>query len=174
MQSLTYGYDALGNRVEETWTESSTTTTTLLAYDSFNPAKAGSTGNSGSDVWAEEVGTSSAPTPAVMYMDGDGVDQEFGQIATSGTGTGFLIQDELGSVCDVEDTSGNLRNTMSYGAYGMLTLDKEYATVGTATTVTNPVTDAWGSHYGFTGQLADWQTEMYNDKHGSTVRYSSE
>jgi hypothetical protein len=52
-QSLTYDYDIFGLLIEEDVTVGATTTVTRFAYDGWNPAKAGATGTSGYDVWAD-------------------------------------------------------------------------------------------------------------------------
>ncbi len=45
LSSSTYVYDAFGNRVEQDVTESGTTTVQRYAYDGWNPATQGATGN---------------------------------------------------------------------------------------------------------------------------------
>jgi RHS repeat-associated protein len=113
-----YKYDAFGNRIEKDVTTYSggtgTPTTTRFAYDGWNPAKAGATGTSNFDIWAELNGNSSLTT---RYLDGDGIDQVFGRIDT-GVGEFWLLTDHLGTVRTVLNGSGGVMSELSYNEFG--------------------------------------------------------
>jgi RHS repeat-associated protein len=112
-----YDYDVFGNRIEEQVVTSSTTTTTKYVLDSWNPATAGGTGNSGTEVWAD---LTSSNTLQTVYLRGDVVDQLFGRISSGGVGA-FTLLDHLQSVVGVTNASGTLEDVITYDAYGNFT-----------------------------------------------------
>ena len=101
-----------------------TTTTTEYAVDGWNPAKAGSTGNSAFDVWAVMNGSGNLQT---YNVNGDGIDQILARVdnATNGasdpSGVYFDLTDDLGSVRDVINTSGTVKDSIQYDAFGNIT-----------------------------------------------------
>src|SRR5262249_48324361 len=114
-----YTYDALGNRQSKAVTQNGTTTTTRFTYD-------------GSDVWADMDNTN---TMKVRYLHGDAVDQLFGRYDAT-NGTAWYIQDHLGSVRDIVNTSGTLLDAIAYDPFGK---------------VTSETNSSFGERYGFTG-----------------------
>jgi hypothetical protein len=104
--AVAYEYDVFGNLIEEQVTPytsgvAGTTTTTEYAVDGWNPAKAGSTGNSAFDVWAVMNGSGNLQT---RNLNGDGIDQILARVdyasngASDPSGVYFALTDHLGSV----------------------------------------------------------------------------
>jgi RHS repeat-associated protein len=115
--TVTYEYDPFGNRIEQSVATSGGTTVTKYAQDGWDPALAGSTGNSNWNVWADLTNASAMQT---RYLRGDEVDQIFARISSGGTAA-FLLTDHLGSVVGVTNSSGSLTDTIVYDAYGNIT-----------------------------------------------------
>jgi RHS repeat-associated protein len=115
-QSINYKYDVFGNLLEEDVTVSGTTTT-RYAYDMWDPAKAGATGTSGSDVWAVMNGSSSLTT---RQIQGSGIDQHLAFVTSGGTVTWYLT-DHLGSTRATINNSGTVQDSLKYDAYGNMT-----------------------------------------------------
>ena len=176
-QSITYTYDAFGNLLEEDQTQGSGTTKTQFGYDGWNPAKAGSEGTSGYDLWYEYSSTSSGQTATVCYLNGDGVGQVFGRLAvSSGNATtnpvyinsAWLLTDMLGSVRDVTDLSGNFQENIQYDAYGNIV----------SQTVMSQTASAWLGRYTYAGMERNDATGLYYDRarfyDPGTGRFTSE
>ena len=81
--------------------------------DGWNPAKAGSTGNSNYDVWADLNADGSLKT---RYLNGDRVDQLLARtdyVGTTGT-VEYLLTDYQGSIRTVVNGSGTIEDQTSY------------------------------------------------------------
>jgi RHS repeat-associated protein len=133
--TVSYEYDAFGNRIQEAVSVSTTTvvTTTRFVQDGWNPHLAGGAGNSNWFVWADLSYTSgSGNSLQTRYVGGDVVDQLFARIADNGTsGTmAFLLADHLGSIVGVTNSSGSLQDAITYDPYGHLLTESNPGTVG--------------------------------------------
>src|SRR5262249_23556464 len=109
-----YTYDAWGNRVE---TDVTTTGTTVTRYalDGWTPEKAGTTGQSGWDTWAHLDGSSVLQTRS---LEGDGIDQRLARTEGTGGSAYWTLTDRMGSVRDVVDGSGVVKDHIDYNAWG--------------------------------------------------------
>jgi RHS repeat-associated protein len=116
--TVIYLYDGEGHRVEQQTTQSGTTTTTVYV------------GN------LEEVTTTGSTTTTTTY---------YGKLALAVNGVlSYLVSDELGSISEALDTSGNVQASQLFGPYGQVRYSSG----------TMP-----GS-YGFTGQHTDSSTGL--------------
>jgi RHS repeat-associated protein len=117
-----YKYDIYGNRIEQAVTQSSVTTVQRYAIDGWNPAKSNPVGNEDYDVWADLDGSNNLET---QYLRGDSVDQILGRVDVSGgSGTGnWSLTDSQGSVRDVIDNTGAVKDSISYDAFGNITTE---------------------------------------------------
>jgi RHS repeat-associated protein len=111
-----YKYDIFGNRAEKSVIAGGTTTT-RYAYDMWNPAKAGSLGTSGSDIWAVMNGSSSLTN---RQLQGDGIDEHLAYV-TSGGNAFWFLSDHLGSIRTVVDSTGAAVHSYSYDGFGNVT-----------------------------------------------------
>ena len=104
----TYGYDALGRRIEkDVWTQTSgSTTTTRFAYD-------------GDEIWAD---LTSANALQMRYLRGVSVLELLARVAGGGTVAWMLI-DRMGSVRQVVDGTGAVIDTITYDGYGNVTAE---------------------------------------------------
>ena len=148
-QEVDYKYDVFGNRVETDVTISGTTTVTKFAIDGWNPAKSNPVGNEDYDVWADLNGDGSLAT---RYLRGDNVDQLLGRVdVIGGTGTGYwTLTDNLGSVRDVIDNTGTIKDSLQYDSFGNID--------------TSPELDpTYRGRYAYTGREFDVETQLqYN------------
>ncbi len=85
-----YHYDVFGNRVEKDITfAGQATQVQRFAYDGWNPAKKGTLGTSGWDVWADlSVNSDGSSSLTTRYIRGDAIDQLFARIGASGARNG--------------------------------------------------------------------------------------
>jgi RHS repeat-associated protein len=128
--TATYKYDALGNRIEkDVWTQSTGTVVTKFAMDGWNPDKPPSLGNSNWDVLGDYSSTGSLTT---RYMQGDGIDQNFGALAYNGSSftPNWYLSDIRGSVRNIINNSGGSLDTISYDASGKITSQSNSANLG--------------------------------------------
>jgi RHS repeat-associated protein len=110
--TVNFKYDPFGRRIQKSFTQSGTTTTTDYLYDGANRI--------------EDVDTNG--NLLARYVQGKGIDKPLEQIA-SGT-TSYYQQDGLGSVTSLSSTTGTIgNNTYTYDSYGNTT---------TSATVANP------------------------------------
>jgi RHS repeat-associated protein len=110
--TVNFKYDPLGRRIQKSFTQNGTTTTTDYLYDGANRI--------------EDVDTNG--NLLARYAQGAGIDEPLEEIA-SGT-TSYYQQDGLGSVTSLSSTTGALgNNTYTYDSYGNTT---------TSATVVNP------------------------------------
>jgi len=120
-QSITYKYDALGNRIEKDVTVLQTTTT-RFAYDGWKvhldalDHAASYTGNAKWDVWADLDGSNNLLT---RYFRGDMVDQLFARLDT--TTRYWEFTDREGSIRTVIDSNSNVKDQISYDGWGNAT-----------------------------------------------------
>jgi RHS repeat-associated protein len=110
--TVNFKYDPFGRRIQKSFTQSGTTTTTDYLYDGANRI--------------EDVDTNG--NLLARYVQNMGIDEPLEEIA-SGT-TSYYQQDGLGSVSSLSNSAGALANTYTYDSYGKLT-----ASTGT---LTNP------------------------------------
>jgi RHS repeat-associated protein len=104
----TYTYDAFGNLIEEdAWTQQSGSTTVTRF------------GTDGSNTWADLNGSNGLQT---RYLTGDNVDQVFARVSSGGAAAWYLT-DNQGSVRNLTDGSGTLKETVTYDAFGSITYD---------------------------------------------------
>ncbi len=149
--AVAYKYDAFGNQIEEDVTQSGTTTTTKYVMDGWDPALAGSTGNSKWNVAADVTGGSLT----TRYLRGDAVDQLFAELAYNGTSftPDWTLTDIRGSVRTVIDNSGTVLDAINYGAFGNIITSGSQAETNSADR----------GRYAWTGQELDVQTGLqYN------------
>jgi RHS repeat-associated protein len=103
----TYTYDVFGDRVQQSeWTSGTGTVTTRFQYDAKG------------NVWAD---TDTSNNVQVRYLYGDGVDQLFARTEASGQanpGVAWYLTDALGSVRDLMDSTGTLRDHLDYDGFG--------------------------------------------------------
>jgi RHS repeat-associated protein len=133
---VTYVYDVFGNRIQESKWLSSTglTTVTRHAYD-------------GQNIWAD---LDQSNNVLARYIYGDGVDQIWARAIPSGqpnAGVAWYLTDRLGSVRDLMDDTGALRDHLDYDGYGNVTESNK----------------TFGDSRKFTGREYDYDTGMqYN------------
>jgi RHS repeat-associated protein len=147
LSRVDYKYDPCCNRLQKAVDSNGdgvVDTTQRFALDGWNPAKAGSTGTAGWDVWADLDGNSSLTT---RYLRGDVVDQLFARVASDGTAA-WLLTDHLGSVVGVTNGSGVLKDQLAYDGWGGITSESD---------------STWGGRYKWTGREYDTETQLqYN------------
>jgi RHS repeat-associated protein len=96
------------------------------------------------DVWADVSGSNTLQTE---YLRGNAVDQLFARTQTDGT-VAWLLTDRQGSVRQVTDGSGVLKDTITYDVWGNIISESA---------------PAWGGRYKWTGREVDAETGMqYN------------
>jgi RHS repeat-associated protein len=142
LEDVTYKYDAWGNLVERDDGVTSPTVT-RYAVDGWNPALAGTTGNTRFNVWADLDGSNDLLT---RYFHGDQPDQLFGR-QDSLTAYWYLT-DRQSSVREVLDNSGNIKDAITYDGSG---------------NITGETNSAYRGSYAWTGRLFDVETDLqYN------------
>jgi RHS repeat-associated protein len=146
-----FKYDVYGNRVEQdlypTGPATSSAEVTKFAVDGWNPAKGTPVGNENFDVWAELNASGGLQT---RYLRGDAVDQLLARIDNSGSSLSpyWELTDRLGSVRDVIDNTGAVKDAIAYDSFGNITSE------------TNP---DFRGHYAWTGREFDVETDLqYN------------
>ncbi len=82
----------------------------------WNPAKAGTTGTSGSDIWATFT---SGGSLTMRELQGDGIDQHLAYVTSSNAY--WYLTDHLNSIRAVLNSSGGVTASVAYDAYGNLT-----------------------------------------------------
>jgi RHS repeat-associated protein len=147
-EEVDYRYDAFGNRVEKDVDADgagpASPQVTKFALDGWKNIHTRAIGNEAWDVWADLNADGSLAT---RYVHGDAIDQVFARIGQDRQASWYLT-DQLGSVRDVLDGSGHVKDTISYDAFGNITSE------------TDP---AYGGRYKFTGREFDSETGLqYN------------
>jgi RHS repeat-associated protein len=137
-----------GNRNEKDVTDGSGTTVTRFALDGWNPANPAGVGTENFNVLADLDGSSSLIT---RYLHGDKVDQLLARIDLgSPNATYWTLTDRLGSVRDVLDNGGVIKDSLRYDGFGNIDLASE----------TNA---AFRGRYAWTGREIDVETGLqYN------------
>jgi RHS repeat-associated protein len=100
--TVTFKYDPFGRRIQKSFTQNSTSTTTNYLYDGINVS--------------EEVDGSG--NEVAQYEQGPGIDVPLSE-HRSGT-TGYYEQDGLSSVTSLSGSTGTLSNTYTYDSFGNL------------------------------------------------------
>jgi RHS repeat-associated protein len=148
-KEVDYKYDAWGNLAERSDDPDGSgpisASVTHYAVDGWNPALAGATGTSNFNVWAELDGNNSNAL-LTRYLHGDEVD---GLVGRQDAGVAYwYLTDRLGSVRDVTDNSGNVKDALVYDGFGNIV------------TETN---SAYRGNYSWTGRQVDTETRLqYN------------
>jgi len=101
--TVTFKYDPFGRRVQKSFTQNSTTTTTDYLYDGLNILET----------------MNQAGTVLARYTDSLSIDEPLSELI-SGT-TSYYEQDGLGSISSLSNSVGALANTYTYDSYGKLT-----------------------------------------------------
>jgi RHS repeat-associated protein len=119
-----YKYDAFGNRLEmDNWNGVPTVwQDTRFAYDGWNPGTPAGQGTTNFEVWAD---LTSSNTLQTRYLRGDQIDQLFARVDMIGTTETpyWYLTDRQGSVRDVTDGSGNVKDTINYDGFGNIISD---------------------------------------------------
>src|SRR5439155_10778496 len=135
LKEVKFGYDALGNRIEKDVDGDGNGTfesITKFAYDSNGNA------------WAD-LDNSGNLTTRRLYTNA--VDALFARIGASGNEDWYL-DDALGSIRDIVNSSGTLIDRLEYSSFGK---------------VTNETSSSNGDRYKFTGREFDSETGLqYN------------
>ncbi|MFO0929428.1 MAG: tandem-95 repeat protein [Gemmataceae bacterium] len=145
-----FGYDAFGNRLEKAVdVDGDGVWDSVQRYvlDGWNPAKADPVGNENFDVLLDLDGANQLQT---RYLRGDVVDEVFARVEESQTGRPafWYLADQLGSVRDVIDESGDIRDSVRHDGFGNVV------------TETDP---GYRGRYGWTGREHDAETGLqYN------------
>src|SRR5271170_5578909 len=84
------------------------------ALDNWNPAKAGSLGNSGNDTWAI---LDSMGNLVMENIDGSGINQHLATVSAGGI-VSLLLTDRQMSMRGIVDSTGTVISTVDYDAYG--------------------------------------------------------
>jgi RHS repeat-associated protein len=148
--SVAYKYDVFGNLIEEDVTVGATTTATKFAQDGWNSNMAAATGLSNFNNWAVLNSNNTLQTRNVF---GNQVDQVLGRVdqtgASDASGQYWDLTDHLGSVRDVVNSSGTVKDSIAYDAYGNI--------VGTE------LNSSYRGMYAWTGRQLDVETGLqYN------------
>jgi RHS repeat-associated protein len=151
LYEVDYKYDVFGNRVEadvDPEGDGDTDAITRYALDGWQSGRmpAGGTDNAAWNVWAELDGQNSNAL-LTRYLRGDVVDQIFAREDGSGNAY-WTLTDRLGSVRDVTDNTGAVKDTLGYDAYG---------------NITSETASAYRGNYAWTGREFDSTTGLqYN------------
>jgi len=142
-----YKYDVFGNRSEKDIDEDGDGTIDAVqkfAYDGWNPAKGAGVGLENWDVWAELAADGSLTT---RYFRGDAFDQLFARLDNDGSTLSpfWYLSDHLGSIRDIVDGSGTLKDAIKYDSFGNITEE------------TDP---SFGGRYGWTGREIDKEIDL--------------
>ncbi len=126
---VTYVYDALGNRIERSAWDGTSTTVERYAYDGWDTAKPSPIGNEQFDVFIDLDGTNDL---TMRRLHGPGFDEVIARIDDSGV-VNWYLSDKQGSVRVILDNSASITNTITYDAFGEITsgvLDDRYGYAG--------------------------------------------
>ena len=155
LKEVTFTYDAVGRRIQKKVIDNTTAGdpahnyTRKYAYD-------------GMDL-RYELNASNVPVARYTYS-GSGVDDVLGVVITSAgvsaglaqeAGTYYLLKDNLGTVTDVVDSNGNIKQSYLYSSYG-----KQLKIVNAAGADISS-TPALKIPFGFTGREFDSETGLY-------------
>ncbi len=152
LEEVDYKYDAWGNLVERDLYPdgSGSPTVTRYAVDGWNPALAGQTGNANFNVWADLDGSNDLQT---RYLHGDQVDQFFARQDASVQY--WYLTDYQGSVRDVLDNSGNVKDAIVYDGFG---------------NIISETNSAYRGQYAWTGACSMSKRTCSTTERGGTIR----
>jgi RHS repeat-associated protein len=100
----TYGYDAVGQRIQKDVMTGGVTTTTRFAYDQ-------------KQIWADTDGSNALQ---VRYQLGDMILERLARVSGGGTAA-WLLADRMGSIRNVVDATGAMIATNAFDGFGNLT-----------------------------------------------------
>jgi RHS repeat-associated protein len=109
----TYGYDAVGQRVQKDVLTGGVTTTTRFAYDQRQ-------------IWADSNGANALQ---VRYQLGDLILERLARVSGGGTAA-WLLADRMGSIRNVVDSTGTTLTTNAFDGYGNLMSQSGAASAG--------------------------------------------
>ncbi len=112
--SVTYKFDAFGNRIERDATVSGTTTVEKFVVDGWDKTKPGAIGTENFDTILDLDGAGNVIT---RRMFGAGFDAPLARQDAAGAIRWYGV-DNLGSVRTIIDNSGNVTNATDYAAFG--------------------------------------------------------
>jgi RHS repeat-associated protein len=151
VEIVDYKYDAFGEEIErDVIPLVGPVTTTKFAVNGWNPATPGGTGNENFSTWAVLTAANALQTREFF---GDQVDQALARIDQTGasdpSGLYFTLTDRQGSVRDVINASGTVKDSIAYNGFGAIQAGEiDYTYRG------------W---YAYTGRQLDQETELqYN------------
>jgi RHS repeat-associated protein len=148
LYEVDYKYDVFGNRVEadvDPEGDGDTDAVTRYALDGWQSGRMPASSMDW-NVWAELDGQNSNAL-LTRYLRGDVVDQLFAREDGSGNAY-WTLTDRLGSVRDVTDNTGAVKDTLGYDAYG---------------NITSETASAYRGNYAWTGREFDSTTGLqYN------------
>ncbi|GEM_PF-7072779 len=121
---MDFKYDVYGNRIEKSYDDDGagphSATVTRFAYDAWKNTNQHLIGNENWDVWADLNGSSSLTT---RYIRGDVIDQVF---ARCDMGAKYwYLTDRLGSIRDVLNSGGTIKDTIAYDGFGGITSETD-------------------------------------------------
>jgi RHS repeat-associated protein len=145
--TVDYKYDAFGEQIEEDVGAGNLARFARFGIDGWNSNMASPIGNENRNVWARLDSTSSLIN---RYLWGDHVDQQLGRIDLGPATPYWTLQDRLGSIRDVINNSGLVKDDIQYDAFGNINLATE----------TNSAYRGW---YAYSGREFDTEINLqYN------------
>tara|TARA_R110002073_G_scaffold21524_7_gene75834 strand:+ start:6891 stop:8444 length:1554 start_codon:yes stop_codon:yes gene_type:complete len=171
-QKIEYVYDAFDNRVGKrldsdgdgdfdrdeafVWTEGQTV---LRAVDSDGEAASETFTLSSRYLYGEMVDQLLADD---QYDDGAGPEISTTTAAATSGETFWALTDHLGSVRDLVDNNGEIRQHVAYDSFGNRIVEQDYDASGTAISSSHP--DAIDELFGYTGRDWDADTGLQNNR----------
>lgn len=116
-QRVTYGYDAIGNRIERQAWDGTTSTTARYGLDGYDPAKPSPIGRENFDPYIDLDGSNNVTMRRAWGVEFDEVVAR----QTAGGTVSWYQADHQGSVRQVIDNSASVLATSTFSAYGELT-----------------------------------------------------
>ena len=142
--TVDYSYDGFGNLIEE----SAGTLTTKYAVDGWNPNAVPATGNANFNDWAVLNSGNTLQTRNIFGNDASQILARVDQTGASDpAGTYWDLTDREGSVRDVINNSGTVKDSLAYDAWGNVLAGSN----------ANPTYAGW---YQWTGQQRDAATGL--------------
>jgi RHS repeat-associated protein len=140
--NVDYKYDAFGEQIEE---DVNGTAFAKFGIDGWNSNMARPTGHENMKVWARLDVTSSLIN---RYLWGDRVDQQLGRVDLGPATPYWTLQDRLGSIRDVIDNNGAVKDDVQYDAFGGMSSE---------------TASSYRGWYAYTGRECDTETNLqYN------------
>ncbi|MHB9068435.1 MAG: RHS repeat-associated core domain-containing protein [Pirellulaceae bacterium] len=97
-----------------------------------------------------------------QYTDGSGPAVNFGTASTTAGETLWTIADHLGSVRDLVDNNGTVREHVVFDSFGNRLVDQDYDASGSA--ISSSHADAVDTLFGYTGRDWDADVELQNNR----------